>query len=283
MTRRHFIAALVAALIGSTAAQAQILYGLSNGFGTATDNEIYQIDPATGTISNAVQITVAGETLNNSLALVAQPGTGTLFAVLQTASDGGQNRRLATIDPATGVATTIGNLGNAFSSLAFRANGVLYGVTGDGANVNPSTLFTIDTATAVPTLQFALGNGADGEVIGFHPNGLLYHSSGNTTALFESIDVDTQTVTPIGSSTPEMFAIGYHPGLGQLLGSDLNSALFSIDIATGARTPIGTINGLNDNRGLAFVPVPEPTSLALVGLGGAALALRVRKRRAAAV
>ena len=40
------------------------LYGISNGFGTAEDNQIYQIDPATGTISNAHQVTLAGFTVS---------------------------------------------------------------------------------------------------------------------------------------------------------------------------------------------------------------------------
>jgi hypothetical protein len=267
--------------VAASSAQAQVLYGISNGFGAPANNEIYQIDPSSGTISNSVPVTIAGGTVNSAQSLVAQPGTGVLFGVLGLAGEGG-NRRLVTINPTTGVATSIGSLGDAFSSLAFRSNGVLYGVTGDGATT-PETLFTINTSTAAPTLQFALGNGADGETIAFHPNGLLYHSSGNGTALFESVNVDTQVVTPIGTAAGEMFAMGFHPVLGQLLGSDINSDLFSIDIATGARTLIGNINSLDDNRGLAFVaPVPEPASLALVSVGAVSLVWRVRRRRALA-
>ena len=57
--------------------------------------------------------------------------------------------------------------------------------------------------------------------------------------------------------------MGYNPANGQLYGSDISSNLFTINIATGARTLIGFINGPNDNRGLAFVsgacPSPTPT------------------------
>ena len=57
----------------------------------------------------------------------------------------------------------------------------------------------------------ALGNGGDGETIAFHTNGLLYHSSGNSTAMFESVDVTTNAVTPLGTASGEMFAMGQSP------------------------------------------------------------------------
>lgn len=245
-------------------ADAQILYGISNGFGSAVDNQIYQINPADGAISNSVQVTVAGQVIGNSLAMAAHPTTGQLFAVLQYDGTASSARRLVTIDPATGIGTEIGNLGRAFASLAFRSNGTLYGVTGDGSAANPETLYTINTANAAIALQFALGNGADGETIAFHPNGLLYHSSGNAAANFESINVDTQVVTPISVQVNEMFAMGFHPGLNQMLGSDIGGDLISIDVATGVRTLIGAGGTVLSNRGLAVVP--EPTSIALVGL-----------------
>ena len=156
---------------------------------------------------------------------------------------------------------------NQISSLAFRNTGTLWAVSGDGGSP-AETLYTVNTSNAALTLQFALGNGADGETIAFHGNGLMYHSSGNASAMFESVNVDTQVVTPIGTAVGEMFAMGYNPTNGQLYGSDIGSNLFTIDIATGARTAIGFINGPNDNRGLAFVsivcpsPTPTPTATA---------------------
>jgi hypothetical protein len=287
MTARLVRAALVLALLAFAApvqAQSGILYGIANGFGTVADNRIYQVNPSNADLTNIVQVTLPGFTVTNSLSLVAQPGTGTLFAILQTQGAGPFARRLVTINPATGVATDIGNMGDAFSYLAFRSNGTLIGVTGDGANT-PETLFTINTSTAQPTLMFALGNGADGEVIAFHSNGLLYHSSGNTVAEFESVNVDTQAVTPIGSLEDEMFAMGWVPSTNQFLGTDINSGLFSIDIATGARTLFGSMSdqlGAADNRGLAFVitAVPEPATITLFVAGAVGVgAYFLRKRR----
>jgi hypothetical protein len=177
---------------------------------------------------------------------------------------GPTTRRLVTVDQFTGVASDIGPLTQAIACLAFRSNGTLYAVSGE-QGPNPETLFTVDTFNAALTLVCALGNGADGETIAFHPNGLLYHSSGNDTAIFESVDVDTCTVTPIGTSAPEAFAMGYSPTLGQMFLSDLNNDLDTVDINTGARTLIGSIppqGPFANNRGLAFCtagPRPTPT------------------------
>ncbi|MBK6723597.1 MAG: hypothetical protein IPG58_10115 [Acidobacteria bacterium] len=240
-------------------------YGISNGFNAPADNTVYSINLANGGISGVQTVTLPGFTVYSSQAMTARPSDGVLFAIVQTAASTSTARRLVTIDPATGVATDIGSLGINMATLAFRANGVLYGVTGNGGT-NPETLYTINTTNAAITLVTPLGNGADGETIAFHPNGLLYHSSGNGTALFESVNVDTFVVTPIGSASSEMFAMGYSPANSQLYGSDIGNLLFTINIATGARTTVGTIPAVSDNRGLAiYTPpcsTPTPTPLA---------------------
>ena len=85
---------------------------------------------------------------------------------------------------------------------AFNAAGDLYGVTGDGSTT-PESLFTLDKTTGAPTFQCTLGNGNDGEALGFNPmDGLFYHASGHTGAnvIFETIDnsgIDPCTVTNI--------------------------------------------------------------------------------------
>jgi hypothetical protein len=280
MTRLSRILVVLAGIVLAAPAYGQTLYGISNGFGSATANQIYQINPANADLTNIVQVTLPGFTITNSLAMSANPLDGTLFAVIKTSADIGNDRRLVTINPTTGVATNIGNLGDNFSSLAFRSNGVLYGVVGDGG-INSETLWTINTSTASTTFVMPFGNGADGETIAFHPNGLLYHSSGNGTAVFESVNVDTQTVTPIGTASGEMFGMGYHPLLAQLLGSDIGSQLFSIDINTGARIFLGSMSDQlsGDNRALAFVAaVPEPATLAFLGAGLVAGSLYTKRR-----
>ena len=207
-------------------------------------------------------MTLAGFTVGSSQAMAARPDDSVQLAVIQTTEPA---RRLVTINPNTGVATSIGVLTNQISSLAFRSTGVLWAVSGDGGSP-AETLYTVNTSTAALTLQFALGNGADGETIGFHGNGLMYHSSGNGTAMFESVNVDTQVVIPIGTAVGEMFAMGYNPANNQLYGSDISWQFVDDQYSYWTRTTIGLIDGPDRNRGLAFVsvacPSPTPTATA---------------------
>jgi hypothetical protein len=242
-----FLSALfVAVLAASTSAE--VLYGISKGFGAAL-SQVYEIDPLTAQISNPVPVSLPGFAVSRSLALTANPLDGTLWCVIQTSDN---VRRLATIVPGTGVATQVGPLANQISSLAFQADGTLLGVSGDGGSP-PETLYEISTLNASLTLLFALGNGDDGETIAIHPSGLMYHSSGNNSALFESVDLGSQMVTPLGVAAGEAFAMGYSPAFGQMFLSDINLNLYTVNLASGARTLIGFINSISDNRGLAFV------------------------------
>jgi uncharacterized repeat protein (TIGR01451 family) len=156
---------------------------------------------------------MAGESVRHGNGLAMHPGTGELYALLRL--DGQQGRELARIDPLTGIATGIGDTGalsRRFSSLAFDSAGILYGVTGDGSNVDPQTLFTLSLVDATPTSVMQLGKGSEGEAIGYHfDDGLLYHISGygvqNSASgeIFEAVDPNAQTLTPIILSGADYF------------------------------------------------------------------------------
>lgn len=197
---------LLAVIFASTPAapaQSLPLYTVNSGNDTGPGNELRSIDPVTGaTLTNTV-ITLAGFTVNGATGLALHPDTGVLYAVLRVTP--GTVRHLVTIDPGSGVATDLGDLGGLiFASITFAPDGTLYGVTGDGDGTNPEALYTINTTTSAPTLVMALGNGDDGEAIAFNPlDGLIYHFSGIGDAngpggpIFESINPGTQAVTPI--------------------------------------------------------------------------------------
>ena len=137
-----------------------------------------------------------------------------------------------------------------------QAAAVLYGVSGDGANT-PESLFTISTADASSTFVMGLGNGADGEEIGYNPaDGLLYHASGISTGdrFWEAINVGTNTIVQSGQWTGsgvgnEVLDIEYNPATGTFLTSQRIGDFFSTTTA-GVATQIGS--GTVYLKGLAF-------------------------------
>lgn len=142
------------------------------------------------------------------------------------------------------------------SAGAANATAVLYGVTGNGANT-PESLFTIDTSNASSTFVMGLGNGNDGETIGYNPNdGLLYHASGISDGdrFWEAINVDTQTIVQSGQWTGpavsnEILDIEFNPSTGTFLTTNRNGIFYSTT-AAGSATQLGS--GTDYLKGIAF-------------------------------
>ncbi|MET4577969.1 hypothetical protein [Ottowia thiooxydans] len=211
---------------------------------------LYALSPADGSVLSPYLITVAGRSIIGANGLAMDPTSHTAYAIVR--ASGVSGRLLITLDLTTGAGTEIGNLGDNFSSIAFRSDGQLFGVTGDGATV-PETLYSIDKTTASKTLAIALGNGADGEVIAFNPeSGDFHHFSGNGTAVYEKFPA-TAPYTPLTAispalSTGEIFGAVWDPSQSTFFISDISSQLRTVD-ASGTLGPIlGTM--VNDMRGL---------------------------------
>jgi hypothetical protein len=167
--------------------------------------------------------------------LSMDPSSGLLYGIIKTVG-GTSGRRLATIDPITGVATDVGALPDGFANIEF-AGGALFGVTGDGAPVNPESLFSVSTVDASTVIIQALRNGDDGESIAFNTaDGLMYHWSGFGSLgaqVMETIDLGTQAVTNVptdfSSYEPgEIRGSTYDPWTGDFLFVDANDNLGSV-------------------------------------------------------
>jgi hypothetical protein len=258
-------------LCACTPAWAQ-LYGASpfqNG-PSQENGSLFVFDPDTLIWLDGRRIFLEGFTVTGTNSVTVHPNleapndalNGTVFAILKVTGVSG--RVLATIDPDTGVATQVGNLGDNFASLTFREDGQLFGVTGDGATV-PETLYLIDKTNAAKTLAAALGNGADGEAIAYNPvDDFIYHWSGSGTIVFERLQSQPPylpTGIPIiGTTNGETFGAVWDPcqprsdgavsSLG-FIGSNINSA-FNFWFTTGQVSPLLGSNP-DDIRGLALI------------------------------
>jgi hypothetical protein len=139
---------------------------------------------------------------------------------------------------------------------------VLYAVTGDGGDPS-ETLFTLDQSTAAETSVLTLGNGTDGEAIGFNPtDGLIYHSSGINPGdvIFESINSTFTGTTDIDIAgtlldNDNANALTWSSSLNAFLwgtgtASGDGKQLFSVT-DSGSETLIGDLD--HRTNGLAFV------------------------------
>ena len=283
MSRTLWIA-LLGALLPLSAAAEPLLHSVAPGGGLRPiDAELRTIDAADGSTLSSVTMTLAGKLVVGARGLARHPLTGTLYALLKIA--GQSSSELVTVDPATGVATDVGNTFDTFAAIAFLADGTLYGVTGDGGVV-PETLYTLSLVDASSSEVIDLGNGTDGETLAFNPlDALLYHASGigmpNQSAsgeIFETIDPGTLAVTNIplsGFDYEELTALTYANG--GFYGGTLGDA--DVDIPRLVRvTTNGVVTFLGDmdhvSKGLVLIP-PPPAVPALSGsmLGVLGLAL----------
>jgi hypothetical protein len=252
---------LIAAALLLTSPSAACAQGAARLFSIASQGDnphlLREIDPNTAVTIGSVVINYPAGTVLGGTGLATNPVTGELYALLRIMGQTG--RELVTIDPDTGATVDIGNTGAQFASLAFDATGTLYGVTGEGGAA-PETLFTISTTDATSSPVLPLGNGGDGEALGFNPvDGFLYHASGHTGAdvFFERINLSTLAVTniPVGGTAltdEETQALTFWPSRGVFLWKQNHGIgpLFAVT-ADGVPTLIGDLD--HQSKGLAFV------------------------------
>jgi hypothetical protein len=304
--RRIFGPALAAALatvaLGSSRAEAESLIGIT------TTNVLETFDSAApGTIITSVGVTglQIGETL---LGIDFRPANRLLYGL-------GSTNRLYTINRTTGVATQIGSAG-AFTldgtSFGFDFNPVVDRIrvtsdTGQNMRINPNT----GTLAATDTnLAYAAGDpnaGATPRVVG---SAYTNNFNGAVTTTLFAIDSNLDVLatqgsfggSPVSPNTGQLFTVG---ALGfntsDLVGFDISgstgvayaaltapggnlSQLFTIDLATGSASLVGTIGGGIPLTGLAAPTgvVPEPASFILIGIGGLSLLAIARRPRAGA-
>jgi len=223
-----------------------ILYGVDR------DSDLLRvIDPTDASTISSVSITLAGATVNGGLGAAIDPTTGTLWGVLKT----NLGRVLVTINPADGVATSIGVLGDSYAGLEFKADGTLLGLIGDGGT-DPDRLNILSKtdASVVSTICDLVNTGEDGETI-VNANGVFIHFSAHTPGalpdpsyIIEIIDLDNSCaatdIAETGEYAEELIAAAYCPETDTIfLGEEHTSpsSLLTMSLA-GVGTNLGSVD-----------------------------------------
>ena len=232
--------------------QAQTLFSVSQD-----DILLRKINTNTGATMSSTSLIYAGAAINGMNGLTFD-NSGQMWGLARI-SGMSSNRALVKIDTLSGVVTLVGFTGDGFAGIAFNAAGTLYGVSGDGAST-PESLFTLNTSTGAPTFACTLGNGSDGETIGYNPiDGLIYHASGHSgsNVIFETVS-STCVITNIDITggdlqDEEAQALCWWPAQGAFFWKQdhRTGPLFKVE-TDGTATLIGAMD--HQSKGLAMLP-----------------------------
>lgn len=248
-------------------------------------------------------VVVLGATgfLNEGMSGLDFSGTGTLYSASGFHAGGGAfpGSKLYTINTTTGAGTLVGSMGlpngTNVTDLSWNpVTGQMQALTNFGNTVGPNSLYTVNLGTGAASLVGAITGLAGGLAIGLSTNNAgvsfihdlvtdrMYQLTGLAAAPMASlIGIDT--------NFSQGMTMNWHVASNDwYLGNISNTPVFASQVrlmnnATGATT---SILGTWPNNGASGLPqyetgdlavVPEPATLAALGIGLAAL-LRRRRR-----
>lgn len=248
-------------LVAAAPASGGVLIGVSSG------HALYEVDTQTGATTRI-------GTVSSNVHIPAGLAYDRVSDTVYLSSSSGIDNSLYTLDVATGVATLVGRFGpNQFTmhGLEFDdSTGTLYGGStfGDLCRIDPIT------GAATPLGPF----GGPGFLqLGYDPSSdTLY---GDFGGILHIVNRQNGVRTPIGplAGPPWLSAIAYNRDDGLMYAlSNIADELYTMNLATGAVSRVGS-TGPGENL-LGLVYIPAPGTLVVVGVG-VATARSGRRRR----
>jgi uncharacterized repeat protein (TIGR01451 family) len=260
---RRFVFALAATactalwLASAGSAATGDLYAVTGAGGGAgctggTLSSLYTLDPATGAATLVGPIEVDSVQMRHVTGLAVHPSTGVLYAVAgdQTLDCSGfGDATLMTVDPATGAATVVGNLGTGnIPDMSFDPFGTLYAWSENGDDLYTVSLAD-GSATQVGecfcgTAQTGLAIDSAGRIF-VKSSSELFRASHVTGASFGSISLDQSPQNILAFDPSDVLFTGTRSSTG--------FTLQTIDMSTGVVTDIGS-NTVTNIGAIAFDP-----------------------------
>ena len=215
---------------------------------------LYAVNLATSTSTLIGAIRLPGGRPIGVTGLAAHPKTGVLYGITSEQSPNNP-RSLVTIDPASGVATLVGELGTAGSDISFDLKGTLFmwlPATSQLGIVNPSSAAVSPLGRPGPA-----GSPAG---IAIDPQGMVFVTAKGAGGTLDNVDLTSGAlqIGPALTGAPfstQINSMSFSPS-GLLLavnsngGSPAETRLVTINTATGVVTTIGSLP--DDTDALAF-------------------------------